>query len=516
MTERGWSVAAEEPQPRQASGSLWTAKRLFWALLALLAVRFVVLLASPMQLHFDEAQYWSWAQALDFGYYSKPPMIAWVIAATTALFGDAEWAVRLGSPLLHSGSAWLIFLTGRRLYDARAGFIAALAFATLPGVSFSSVLITTDVPLLFFWALGLYAVVRLRERPELAWYALLGIAIGFGLLSKYAMGYFVVGIALAAVIDRPLRAAILRPGTAMTLAIAAGILAPNVVWNAAHQFATLAHTADNANLGGRLGNPAAGLEFLAGQFGVFGPVLFGALVVIAWYGARGRLRAEDRLLLAFCLPVVLIVTTLAFISRAHANWAAAAYVAGSVVVVGAMVREGYFATLRASFAIHAAMIAVIAFGAMTAGAIDLPGRREPFKRVLGWEEMIAPVRAELAAARARGQGYGQLVVWDRELMAETLYYLRDDATPKRLFVPQERLGRRPANHYELVAQFAPDAGPEPYLGIAVPDAAAKFLERFASVEPLGQVVAPVGQKLNRTIHLYKLAGYRGAAIGRKE
>ena len=63
-----------------------------WALgatLGLTLVRLFVLRASPLQLYPDEAQYWVWSRSLDLGYFSKPPLIAWIIWLTTAALGDA-------------------------------------------------------------------------------------------------------------------------------------------------------------------------------------------------------------------------------------------------------------------------------------------------------------------------------------------------------------------------------------------------------------------------------------------
>ncbi len=80
----------------------------------------------------------------------------------------------------------------------------------------------------------------------------LGVALGLAMLSKYAAVYAVIGIALHLVLSREARAAWtpVRIGAAV-LAFAV-VLAPNLIWNAAHHFATLEHTAANADLGGRL------------------------------------------------------------------------------------------------------------------------------------------------------------------------------------------------------------------------------------------------------------------------
>ena len=89
----------------------------------------------------------------------------------------------------------------RQLYDAQVAFYAALTIALATGAAFSARIISTDVPLLFFWALALLAYVKLLDGGGMRWSVLLGVALGLGLMAKYAMIYFVLGVALAAVLD---------------------------------------------------------------------------------------------------------------------------------------------------------------------------------------------------------------------------------------------------------------------------------------------------------------------------
>src|SRR5687767_10787623 len=72
--------------------------------------RLVALFSTPLELYPDEAQYWLWSRTLDFGYYSKPPVIAWAIWATTALGGDTEPWVRLSANLFQAGATFVVFL----------------------------------------------------------------------------------------------------------------------------------------------------------------------------------------------------------------------------------------------------------------------------------------------------------------------------------------------------------------------------------------------------------------------
>src|SRR6202030_3747588 len=105
---------------------------------------------------------------------------------------DSEFAVRLSAPLLHSLAAGIVYAIATRLYDRRTGFWAALAYLTLPGVSLSSFIISTDAVLLPCWAAALYAFIRAREPGGGRWWLVAGIAAGTGLLAKYAMVYWLL------------------------------------------------------------------------------------------------------------------------------------------------------------------------------------------------------------------------------------------------------------------------------------------------------------------------------------
>jgi 4-amino-4-deoxy-L-arabinose transferase-like glycosyltransferase len=124
------------------------------------------------------------------------------------------------------------------------------------------------------------------------------------------------------------------------LAALAVIFAPNLIWNLTHHFATLEHTASNANWNAKsLFNIRELMEFLGSQFGVFGPVPFAVLAggTIA-LALRRRLEPADLLLLCLALPPLLTVGAQAFVSRANANWAGVAYIAGSILAAAWLLR----------------------------------------------------------------------------------------------------------------------------------------------------------------------------------
>ena len=62
-----------------------------------------------LPLHFDEAQYWDWSQYLDCVYFSKPPLLAFLIRVVTELCGNGENCIRSLSPFLHFLTSLIIF-----------------------------------------------------------------------------------------------------------------------------------------------------------------------------------------------------------------------------------------------------------------------------------------------------------------------------------------------------------------------------------------------------------------------
>lgn len=400
----------------------------------LLAMRLLLVVVSPLELYADEAQYWRWGQSLEWGYYSKPPMIAWMIHLSTALFGDSEWAIRLFAPLFHAISALLLFLLSRRMFGAQAGLFTVLAYLLMPGIVLSSGVISTDGVLFPFWSLALYLFWRLRE-GDLGWIgiAALGLAMGAGFLSKYAMLYFAIGIALTSLIDRDTRRAVLSRKGLAAIAIAAAVFAPHMIWNAANEFQTVSHTVDNANLGGPLFNLENLPKFLGDQMGVFGPVSFVALLAgLIFVRPRGELadlgdaahaqRTKETWLACFIVPVLVIIAFQAVLSRAHANWAATAYPAASVWIGGFLIRAaGWRIAFWSGLAFQTAvgvLATIVALGPPSWTAAI--GRDNDLKRVRGWQDLSAQLTREVERLQPSA-----ILVDEREVWHGLDYYLRD-------------------------------------------------------------------------------------------
>lgn len=471
------------------------------AVAALTLFRLLWLATNEPNLYADEAQYWIWAQELRSGYYSKPPLIAWSIAASTALCGDWEGCVRLASPLYHAATALILGAVARRLFGSQAGFWTAVIYATLPAVFVSSTIASTDAPLLTFWAAALYAVVRLREGGGILWWLLLGAAFGAGMLAKYAMAGFLASLLLVVLFDPPMRAAARGPGPWLAAAVGLAVLAPNLWWNLHHGMATVVHVGENTNLeqGARFDLRAAA-EFFAAQFGVFGPVLFALLL---WALVRREHWRDPalRVLALFVVPLGAVMLLQSFLSRANANWAAPIYAAGTVLVVAVALRSAREGLLRFSIGLHAVLAAAIFLlpPALAAAGVELPRRLDPWMRQRGWDTLGARL-TEVAA-----QHPGLTLLFDqRRDMASLIYYMRPHPFDARIWAP----GPRPRNDFQLLSPLRPGMH-GPFLYVSRQAEPRHVLGRFVRAEPVARITVPTHRDAALSYSVWRVEGFRG-------
>src|SRR6202047_471399 len=107
-----------------------TTRAVWLFIIALTAIRLSMVITTDLE--FDEAHYWMWSQHLAPAYFSKGPGVAFVMCASTAIFGANEFGVRFFSPVLAAGTSLLLFYFAWRLFSANAGLWAVLGGNTTP------------------------------------------------------------------------------------------------------------------------------------------------------------------------------------------------------------------------------------------------------------------------------------------------------------------------------------------------------------------------------------------------
>jgi lipid A galacturonosyltransferase RgtD len=415
--------------------------------------RVALLPFATAQLYVDDAQYWLWGQHLAWGYYSKPPLIGWILRLSTEIGGsDSTFWIRLPLPLIHALGAVAVACLARRLYGARTGGVAGFAYVTLPGVAVGSLAVGTDTPMLACFALALLAFVHLAGRRSAGWALVMGAAVGVGMLSKYAMVYFPLSAVLAALLVPSARIA--WRDAAIAAAVALAILAPNLVWNAANGFSTLQHTVDNTRLEqGAAIQPLELLEFLGGQFLIPGPIFFAAFLI-----GLGGLRRDPRtaLLALMSLPTLAIVSVQALLAGAQTNWAAAGHVAALVLGVAVLMPRPRW--LAAALAVNLAISAALPVAAIYADRWKI-GDNLVLARYAGRAEI-----SQRAAGIARANGLDTLVSNNRGLLADFFYTLRDSG----LGLYAEPPDGFPRHHYAQKYPLPPGPGDVLFVGSTAP------------------------------------------------
>jgi 4-amino-4-deoxy-L-arabinose transferase-like glycosyltransferase len=501
------------------------ARRLGWAAFGLLALLLVVrvwtMTASGSGLHVDEAQYWVWSRELQWGYYSKPPVIAALIKASTWLLGDSVLGIRLLSMVCWLAASAVLVWLGTQMYSSRAGLWAGALLAATPASNLLGLVATTDAALLLGWtlcmALTWHAVngaakAGFAVRPGwrlLCWWAAAGLALGGTLLSKYTA--LALLPSLAWVLWRAARAA--RPqiawhrqwwavlaGPSLAAMMALLCLLPHLFWNANHHWPTFQHTLDiTVRASQAPGSGAAALiksfsEHLAGQLLLMGPALW--LVAVAALASRrggeghtAEVVTSEAWLapawwaLAFALPLQALALVQALKGGTQLNWSAPS-------LAGLCLAGGLWLAAHPQYGRRALLALLLAFGLTTWVAVshDLrfwySGVRDAAYRPLDfwhktrhWDVVLQKLNV------ARLAHPGQVVATvERDVLVQAAYAWR--LQPPSL--QSWRDGGIAKNHFEMMSPLNSAVHAELlFLGTDPPPA--KLASAFADVELLARV-----------------------------
>ena len=352
------------------------------ALIALVATLVRALATVGLELYADEAYYWLWSLRPAPGYFDHPPMVAWLIALSSAVL-PGELGVRL--PFLLCGGLAILFaaLTARELSDhPRAPVYAALLAAASPLLHVTGTLALPDAPLEAAYAAAVWLLARARGR-RWAW---AGLAVGLALLSKYSAALLAPALLGLVAWDPELRRALRTPWPWIGAAVAVLVFSPTILWDAQRGFASIGFQLHHGFR--HRASLRTFLEFVGAQLAALGPVVFVALVPLF----RARESAWKRVALAALVPLAVPIYS-ATRSDPEVNWTVHAF-APLCAAAGA-----WLAARRAGrplVAVHVALGLVAAVGLAW-------GQRDPrfagsavYDRFHGWADFAG--RMHRAAA----------------------------------------------------------------------------------------------------------------------
>ncbi|HKU28229.1 MAG TPA: glycosyltransferase family 39 protein [Candidatus Sulfotelmatobacter sp.] len=230
-----------------ASSSLSVAhrSRSFWrsdtALLVYIAAATVVIhwIAARYSsgFHRDELATLDDARHLAWGYVAYPPVTPFFARISLTLFGTSLAGFRFFASLANAVVLVLIGIMTRDLGGRRGAQLLA-AFAGVPAcLAIGSMMQYVSFDYLA-WVMVSFCIVRLLKTEDPRWWLGVGASVGFGMLSKYAIPFFVAGVVVGLLLTparRYLRNRWLWLGVALSLLI----FLPNLIWQIRNHFVYL-------------------------------------------------------------------------------------------------------------------------------------------------------------------------------------------------------------------------------------------------------------------------------------
>jgi 4-amino-4-deoxy-L-arabinose transferase-like glycosyltransferase len=366
------------------------------AAILLLGTIFRLWYCTHLELVGDEAYYWLWSRHPDYLYLDKGPVIAWFISAGTALFGQTVFGIRFFATLLALGTGIGIFFLARRLFSDRVAFWSVLLAALTPLFAVGATLMTIDTVYIFFWTLAALTFWHAKDQTRLGWWLLTGVLVGFSMLSKYTGAIELLSFVGFCAWHPPSRSHFRRATLPAMLLVVVLFLIPVIVWNWQHGFPTSHFLVHRGALDERMRvRPLEVLSFLGQQAGVISPILFlGLIAAVCWPRFAPTPRVQTGYLLALFLPLFLLYLVLSFQKASQANWAAASYVSGLILVAAKWCEADRIYPWARWVILSGLTIALLETALLHETSwLHLPGRLDPIDRARGSRDLAAQVSA---------------------------------------------------------------------------------------------------------------------------
>ena len=227
-------IGSRVSAPRQ---SIWTGDTALLIYIALATVVIHIITGNRYGFQRDELATLDDARHLAWGYPAYPPVTPFFGRISLILFGTSIVGFRFFAAVAQAVGLLLTGLMARELGGRRGAQLVA-AVAAIPFALGGGALMQYVSFDYICWVLTAYFLVRLLKSEDPRWWAAIGAGIGFGMLSKYTIGFFVLSIVAGVLLTdtrRFLRSKWLWAGVAISLVI----FLPNLLWQVQHNLVSL-------------------------------------------------------------------------------------------------------------------------------------------------------------------------------------------------------------------------------------------------------------------------------------
>nr|WP_321512768.1 glycosyltransferase family 39 protein [uncultured Pseudodesulfovibrio sp.] len=372
-------------------------------------VRYWFVNSGQLNLVQDEAQYWDWIRRPQLSYYSKGPLIAWMIATWTEVFGNTELGIRFGSIIGMTGIQAALYIGVSRVWrEYSTAIYVLLVAATMPLLNGLGILATTDNPLIFCWTVAFFALAAATrntpdQKPSNWPFIILVFCMAVGILAKYMMLSFLgLGIIYALILQLRGQMPPRFWGRFFLASLVGTVigLAPILLWNMQNDWVAYKHVAKLSTGVGREFSIRLMpfLEMLGAQIGLLAPwwfifILMGSKTALgkSFVGPVGAFDAKYRHALQsvlFFWPLWAIITFKALFSKVEANWTAVSFM-GAALLGGMALHTWWHApkrSLRSKSILVTVAVGITALIYITP-ILPVPDHLNPTHRLKGWEDL---------------------------------------------------------------------------------------------------------------------------------
>ena len=230
------SSQAAVTQPAR-SASRWSSDVAILIYVALATVVVHLLTGGRYGFHRDELATLDDARHLAWGYVAYPPITPFFARISLTLFGTSLVGFRFFAALAQAIAVVLTGLMARELGGSRGAQLVAAA-AAIPFCLIAGALMQYVSFDCLLWVLTAYFVVRLLKSEDPRWWLAIGSSIGLGMMTKYTMGFFALGI-VAGVLLTDARKYLASKWLWYGVALSVLVFLPNLIWQAQHHFISL-------------------------------------------------------------------------------------------------------------------------------------------------------------------------------------------------------------------------------------------------------------------------------------
>ena len=467
-------------------------KNLLLTLAIVAGFRLLFLAENGLDLLGDESYYWDWSRHPDWCYFSKPPMVAWLIGVFTYFLGDTTFVVRLPTVVVGTVFLYYFHATTRFFYGSRHAALALLLMLATPINLLANFLMTIDPPLYCFWIMSLYYLSRAIFAADHSSWLKAGLATAAAIMSKQVALVLPIVTLLFILTSSAYRHFIVRylMQYLVPVLLAGGIL---LYWNSQHDWVMLGHSQGHftdATGADWLKHLQHARDFWFYQMLLITPPVFVLVLMTASTMLVGfkQLNPEQRFLWLTGPGLLLGILVFSFVRKMQGNWPMPFYFTALILLVGRWSYAEWPRLWKSTLALGFTLVLITSFLPFLLNVLGLKNSAwDPTRRFKSWQPVAAQVDVLRKTVESDLHNSFVVALGHRSIASQLAFYLQDHPAVFRY----ESSGHI-VSQYEVWGGPSQRIGQNAFLIGELPESAmpSELINAFHSVRLLGQVSDP--------------------------